>query len=69
MLAIKIVHPFPCGEIFFFFFWGGGGGGGGHHLMSSVVAQLVERTAPGEEVPGLIPAVAARSLQFGSVSV
>ena len=37
------------------------GGGGG--------AQLVERSTPGEEVTGLIPAVAARSLLVGSVSV
>ena len=40
----------------------GGGGGGG-------VAQSVERSTPGEEVPGSIPAVAARSLLFGSMSV
>ena len=38
--------------------WGGGG-----------VAQSVERATPGEEVPGLIPGVAARSLLVGSVSV
>ena len=51
--------------VFFFHFtqtlWGGGGGG--------AVAQSVERATPGEEVPGSIPAVAARSLQVGSVSV
>ena len=41
---------------------GGGGGGGG-------LAQSVERATPGEEVPGSIPAVAARSLLDGSVSV
>ena len=29
----------------------------------------VERATPGEEVPGLIPAVAARFLLVGSVSV
>ena len=29
----------------------------------------VKRATPGEEVPGSIPAVAARSLQVGSVSV
>ena len=39
-----------------------GGGGGG-------VAQSVERATPGEKVPGSIPAVAARSLLVGSVSV
>ena len=39
-----------------------GGGGGG-------VAQSVERATPGEDVPGSIPAVAARSLLVGSVSV
>ena len=39
----------------------GGGGGGG------AVAQSVERATPGE-VPGSIPAVAARSLLVGSVS-
>ena len=33
------------------------------------VAQSVERTTPGEEVLGLIPAVAPRSLLVGSVSV
>ena len=35
----------------------------------SAVAQSVERATPGEEVPGSIPAVAARSLLVGSVSV
>ena len=34
-----------------------------------MVAQLVERATPGEEVPGSIPTVAACSLLFGSVSV
>ena len=33
------------------------------------VAQSVERATPGEEAPGSIPAVAARSLLVGSVSV
>ena len=33
------------------------------------VAQSVERATPGEEVPGSILAVAARSLLVGSVSV
>ena len=33
------------------------------------VAQSVERSSPGEKVPGSIPAVAARSLLVGSVSV
>ena len=33
------------------------------------VAQSVERANPGEEVLGSIPAVAARSLLVGSVSV
>ena len=37
------------------------GGGGG--------SSAVERATPGEEVPGSIPAVAARSLVVGSVSV
>ena len=41
----------------------GGGGGGGRG------GSAVERATPGEEVPGSIPAVAARSLQAGSVSV
>ena len=36
-------------------------------VCSGVAA--VERATPGEEVPGSIPAVAARSLQVGSVSV
>ena len=34
-----------------------------------LVAQSVEGATPGEEVPGSIPAVAARSLLVGSVSV
>ena len=46
--------------IIMIFFWGGGGGG--------ALAQSVERATPGEEVPGSIPAVAARSLLVGSVS-
>ena len=33
------------------------------------VAQSAERATPGQEVPGSIPAVAARSLLVGSVSV
>ena len=37
------------------------GGGGG-------VAQSVEHMTPGEEVPGSIPALVARSLLVGSVS-
>ena len=39
------------------------GGGGG------AVAQSAERATHGQEVPGSIPAVAARSLLVGSVSV
>ena len=42
-----------------------GGGGGGRRT----VAKSVERATPVEEVPGSIPAVAARSLLVGSVSV
>ena len=34
-----------------------------------VVAQSVERATPGEEILGSIPAVAARFLLVGSVSV
>ena len=41
--------------------WGGGGGG--------AAAQSVECMSPGEEVLGWIPAVTARSLLVGSVSV
>ena len=48
---------------FFFLSLSRGGGGGG------AIAQLVERATPGEEVPGSIPAVAARSVLVGSVSV
>ena len=33
------------------------------------VAQSVKRATPGEEIPGSIPAVAARSLLVGSLSV
>ena len=32
-------------------------------------SSAVERATPGEEIPGSIPAVAARSLLVGSVSV
>ena len=39
-------------------------GGGG-----AAVAQSVERATPDQEVPGSIPAVDARSLLVGSVSV
>ena len=38
-------------------------------LQGGAVAQSVERTNPGEEVPGSIPAVATRSLLVGTVSV
>ena len=38
-------------------------------LLGSAVAQSIERATPGKEVPGSIPAVAARSLLVGSVSV
>ena len=37
--------------------------------FGGAVAQSVERATPGEEVPGSIPSVAARSLLVGSVSV
>ena len=37
--------------------------------LGGAVAQSVERATLGEEVPGSIPALAARSLQVGSVSV
>ena len=39
------------------------------HFPGGAVAQSVERATPGEEVPGSIPAVAARSVLVGSVSV
>ena len=45
--------------------WAGGGGGGG----GAAVAQSEERETPGEEVPGSILAVAARSLLVGLVFV
>ena len=38
-------------------------------LSRGAVAQSVERTTPGGEVSGSIPAVFARSLLVGSVSV
>ena len=38
-------------------------------LGGGAVAQSVELANPGQEVPGSIPAVAARSLLVGSVSV
>ena len=37
--------------------------------MGDAVAKSVELATPGEEVLGSIPAVAARSLLIGSVSV
>ena len=37
--------------------------------VGGAVAQSVERATPVQEVPGSIPAVAARSLLVGSVSV
>ena len=37
--------------------------------VGGAVAQSVERATPGEELPGSIPAVAARSLLVGSMSV
>ena len=37
--------------------------------VGGAVAQSVERAIPGKEVLGSIPAVAARSLLVGSVSV
>ena len=43
----------------------GEGGGGARYA----VAQSVERATPGQEVPGSIAAVDARSLLVGSVSV
>ena len=39
------------------------------NIAGGAVAQSVERATPGEEVPGSIPAVAARSLLVGLVSV
>ena len=39
------------------------------HFRGAAVAQSVERSTPGEDVPGPIPAVAARFLLVGSVSV
>ena len=38
-------------------------------ILEGAVAQSVVRATPGEEVPGSIPAVAARPLLVGSVSV
>ena len=57
VLVIRIVL-----QLLVFFLVREGGGGG-------AVAQSVERSTPDEEVPGLIPTVAARSLLVGSVSV
>ena len=37
-------------------------------VVGGAVAQSVERSTPGEEVPGSIPAVAGRSLLVGSVT-
>ena len=39
------------------------------YLVGGRGSSAVERATPGEEVPGSIPPVAARSLQVGSVSV
>ena len=38
-------------------------------VIGGAVTQSVERATPGEEVPGSIPALAARPLLAGSVSV
>ena len=54
MIAVFILIHFLCSMDC----WTGGRG-----------SSAVERATPGEEVPGSIPAVAARSLQVGSVSV
>ena len=43
-------------------FYRGWGGGGAR-------ARLIKRATPGEEVVGLIPSVAARSILVGSVSL
>ena len=40
-----------------------------HELKGGGVTQSVDRATPGEEAVGSIPAVATRSLLFGSVSV
>ena len=44
-----------------------------HHIIPTqtvgVVAQSIERATPGEEIPGSIPTVAARSLLVGSEPV
>ena len=40
-----------------------------HSTKGGRGSSAVERATPGEEVPGSIPAVAARSLLVGSVSV
>ena len=40
-----------------------------HFTVGGAVAQSVQHATPGEEVPGSIPVVAARSLLVGSVSV
>ena len=40
-----------------------------YFCTGGAVAQSVERATPGQEVPGSIPAVAARSLLVGLVSV
>ena len=40
-----------------------------HVWVGGAVAQSVERATPGEEVPGSIPAVVARFLLVGPVSV
>ena len=38
-------------------------------LTGGAAGQSIERATPNEELPGSIPAVAARSLPVGSVSV
>ena len=58
--TIACIHVVRLWKLHLFRKLGGGGG---------AVAQSVERAAPGEEVPGSIPAGAARSLLVGSVSV
>ena len=59
---IHVVINIHLSFIYFRDLWGGGGGGG-------ALAQPIERSTPGEEVPGPISVVAARSLLVGSMSV
>ena len=65
-IECKHFAAFQCDKVVFFFITATA-----YFLtrQGGAVAQSVERATPDEEIPGSIPAVAARSPLVGSVSV